>query len=46
MNNAEDETQKLYNRIVELHKQLGGDKSASDEIMKRLEELAEEKAEK
>lgn len=39
----QDEAERLINRIKSLHKKLGGDKSASDEIMKRLEELAEEK---
>lgn len=39
---AEDETQKLYNRIVELHKQLGGDAFATDTILNRLEALEPE----
>ena len=39
----EDEAEKLYKRIIELHKQLGGNAQATDIIMKRLEELAEEK---
>ncbi|SHN93493.1 hypothetical protein BHECKSOX_292 [Bathymodiolus heckerae thiotrophic gill symbiont] len=44
--NEGHETEKLYKRITAFHKQLGGDKSASDILMKRLEKLAEEKEKK
>lgn len=40
---AEDEMKELYDRLAELHKQLGGDAHATDTIMKQLDTLEPQK---